>query len=457
MRRPAYHRHHGRPQRMGCVSEMATRVRWPVYWWPMAGAVVGILLALTATAWSRDDRPPGDFSGPVVGLLWRTSIGQLATGPPAVTADGIIVGGADGRIRAFHRTDGRLKWTFPAASGRAVYTRVADGVVYATTAGGGAIVAVDAETGKPLWDREVNTTFGARPAVGKERVYAIGGDDALYALRRTGLHRYWRKPIGGDFRTTPVVIRDIAVVAGGDGRLYGLDSSGDLLWKPHLGRATAGPIVTGHAVCVPLTDGSVRCVQASDGKMLGRITLPGTALLAPTGGDGWVFAAGADRSVGAWDAETGLRHWLFRPPGRPAAAGTLVRLEDRLEVAYGDGQVLELDATTGTLRWEVALPDRFDLPPRLDDTALYLVSRTGILYALQPPGFAGTATTRSPARSTSPSPRATRTRPWTGTTPSPATSEPPASGATSGPPPPPLTTSADPVRDRIEAGEAAVG
>ena len=264
------------------------------------------------------------------------------------------------------------------------------GVVYAAT-GGGEIFAVDAGTGKQRWREDADTTFSAQPAVGKDRVYLSGDDSALHAYRIDDGDRHWRVATDGEIRTSPTLVGDVAVVADIDGRLYMASSRGSLRRTRLVGPVVGDPISTGDAACVPLADGSVRCVRTADGKKLARITLPGTKLSAPARGDGVVFAAGADGTVGAWEKETGVRRWVFRPAKPAAAAAHLGLGVDRVVAAYPDGRLIGLDAGTGTRQWEIALPDHFDEGPRLDKTAMYIVGRTGTLYALQAPGFAGRA------------------------------------------------------------------
>lgn len=376
--------------------------------WALAGAIAAVVLALvtaTALSYADGDRPAGhvaDLAPPPVAVLWRVPTGAPVTGPPAVLSDRIVLGGADGTIRAFGLANGNPRWTFYAASGHAVYTRAAANLVYAVT-GGGEVFAVDAGTGRQRWRADTKTTFRAQPAIGPDRLYA-SGDSALHAYRLDdGTHR-WQVPAGGRIRTGPALVGSVAVVAGGDGRLYMAGRNGDLRRKPRLGAPAGGPIAAGDAACVPLADGSVRCVRTADGKKLARITLPGTKLSAPIPGDGVIFAAGADGSVGAWDTESGARPWLFRAAKPPAGAAHLVRRADRLIAAYPDGRLIGIDALTGVSEWDVTLPDHFDVAPRLDAKALYVVGRTGTLYALRTPGSAHPATTGPASRPRSPGP-----------------------------------------------------
>lgn len=376
------------------------------YRWPLVGVIVAVILAVTAaTAWPRSDdgasdtgqnagQPVSDLV-PAASVLWRTPTGGPATEPPAVTADRIIVGGTDGVIRAFHRSDGSPDWSFEAGPDLTVATQVIDSVVYATA--GGAVLAVDAATGQELWRRRTGTTFDARPVVGNDRVYAGGRDFILYAYELGGTHRRWRVYTGGEIRTSPTVLDDLAIVASGDGRLYGADGMGRLLWKPRVGQASGGATGAGDAACVPIDDGSVRCV-GDDGKVLSRLTLPGVALSSPVGGDGVVYAAADDRTVGAWNARTGALRWRSRPALGGRAAGHPVVRDGEVDVVYPDGRLVGIDAATGAQRWETTLGDSIGTAPRGDEAALFVVGKTGTLHALRTPAGPGTsAVTPSPS------------------------------------------------------------
>jgi len=367
------------------------RGRWRPYRWPLVGGIVAVVLAVTAaTAWPRsDDSKPEAGQAvaertPAAAVLWRTPTGQPATEPPAVSADRVFLGGADGVIRAFRRSDGGPDWTLKAGPGVNVSTRVVGGVVYATTSDG-VILAVDAATGEELWQRKTGTSFDARPVVGPDRVYAGGQDAVLYAYELGGNHSRWRVWTGDEIHTSPTVLAGIAVVASDDGRLYGVDEAGRLLWKPTVGSVTGGPYGAGDAACVPIDDGSLRCVRVADGEMLARVRLPGVTLSSPVGGDSVVYAAASDRTVGAWDTHTGALSWQFRPTVGAPETGHLVARDGEVDVAYPDGRLVGLDAATGTPLWDLALEDSFTSSPRGDEAALFVVGKTGILTAVQPP------------------------------------------------------------------------
>jgi len=59
----------------------------------------------------------------------------------------------------------------------------------------------------------------------------------------------------------------------------------------------------------------------------------------------------------------------------------------RAVAAYPDGRVIGIDAGTGREQWEITLPDNFDEGARLGKAAIYVVGRSGTLYALRVPAL----------------------------------------------------------------------
>jgi outer membrane protein assembly factor BamB len=394
-----------------------------------------------------------------VTALWQVPTGHPATGPVAVAAQHIVLAGADGTLRGLRRADGRADWTREAGAGVSVATRIQDGVAYATTAGGD-LLAVDAATGEVQWRRKTGGRFSDRPFVARPRVYAGGLDSVLYAYELGGDHRRWRVWTGGEIRHRPVVVGKIAVVAGRDGRLYGVNDAGGWVWQRSVGQVEHPPAAGGDAVCVAVTDGSVTCLRATDGRRPVRISLPGTALSVLNCGEGVVYAAAADRTVGAWDTRTGALRWRYRPGVTGPAAADLVVHDGQVQVAYPDGRLAGIDAATGRERWHHTVNDTFDSAPKGDGQALFVVGRTGTAYALAVPSSptpsatspAATpptsATTTEPTATPAPYKRRTQ-RPQRSSPPTSPTT--PSSEATTGSPSPDQTTPTAPDQERRQS------
>ncbi|BFU44542.1 Hsp70 family protein [Krasilnikovia sp. MM14-A1004] len=376
------------------------------YRWGLVGGVVATVLGAAAVAaWPRGADSASSSGGAAAGgsaaagVLWQRATGSAVTGPPAVTAQRIVLGGTDGVIRAFRRADGSPAWAYRAHARVAVAARIVGDTVLASTSDG-EIVALDAASGARRWQRSTGTTIDAAPTIAGDHVYAAGRDGVLYRYElAAGQHRT-RAWTGGEIRTAAVVRGAVAVVAATDGRWYGAEPGGTPRWRTRVGPVAGTPQLAGDTACAPLTDGAVRCVRVSDGVASRRIALPGAGLLGLAGGDGVVFAAGTDGSVVAWDVHTGAARWWLPPSTRspsaspaagPASAFPATRAGE-LDLAYPDGRLRGVDAGTGAPRWELRVDDSFDNAPSGDAAGLFATGTTGTLYAIGPPHAAGSPT-----------------------------------------------------------------
>jgi outer membrane protein assembly factor BamB len=146
-------------------------------------------------------------------------------------------------------------------------------------------------------------------------------------------------------------------VAAIDGTVAVIDAqSGRDIW-----RATAGaPLATGAG-----TDGKLAAVVTKEneivvldaGKQLWKNKLPAQAFTAPFVGGGRVFVMLADRSVHAFDGQSGRKLWTQQRPSEALVLnkpGTLLAVGDTLVAGLG-GRLVGLNPNNGSIRWEAAI------------------------------------------------------------------------------------------------------
>jgi len=145
-----------------------------------------------------------------------------------------------------------------------------------------------------------------------------------------------------------------------------------LLWRtsPQQDLTPTAPTAAGGFVFVAGDDGIVRAFNAADGRPCWKAYTGGAIRIAPAIAEGRAFAGSGDGWVYAFDARTGRRLWRFRaaPAERiisvygsllstwPAASGVIVQ-DGTAYVAAGivnyDGtHVYALDAATGRIKWQ---------------------------------------------------------------------------------------------------------
>lgn len=204
------------------------------------------------------------------------SLSLRGTGRP-VLGDGRVYAGFDnGKVAAYDLERGQLAWESPlaAASGRSEIERLVDVDGVMRLAGGelfavayhGRAAALDPESGRPLWQRDLSSSAGL--ATDGLAVYVTDADSQVWALDRVNGGPLWTQ---ADLRarmvTAPAVVGEHVVVGDLEGIVHLLDRGTGRI----VGRAAVG----GGALTAPLlTFGELVVVQTSGGKLAAYRVVP---------------------------------------------------------------------------------------------------------------------------------------------------------------------------------------
>ena len=148
---------------------------------------------------------------------------------PLVAGPLVFAGFDDGKLIAYERTSGKIRWesTISAPRGRTEIERLvdvdgrfvlSDGVIYVASFQG-RLAALQAASGDLLWSREFSSYQPI--AIDDDALYLSADDSHLWAIdRRTG-SAFWKQDVLHARRiTAPTVIGDNLVVADLDGYLH---------------------------------------------------------------------------------------------------------------------------------------------------------------------------------------------------------------------------------------------
>ena len=228
--------------------------------------------------------------------LWKTPLDGEILASPAVAQSSVIVRTADGRMFALNRADGKRKW---------VYTRAAPSLTLRTGAGvaisrgviyagypAGRVVAVELESGRPVWEATISLPRGSTEL---ERVADVAGVPALDNTRvcaavyqgRTGCvetlngNALWTRDISSSDGVA--VDAKNLYVSDTDGNINALDkTSGATVWKQDkLAKRDLGtPIIVKGQILVGDRLGLVHAIAADSGELTGRVSTDGSRVIA---------------------------------------------------------------------------------------------------------------------------------------------------------------------------------
>ncbi len=227
--------------------------------------------------------------------LWKTPLNGEILAAPLVTPTTVIVRTADGRMFALGRADGKRKWVFtrsaPALTLRTnAAVVVSRGVIYAGFPGG-KVVAVELETGRPVWEATLSLPRGTTEL---ERIADVAGLPVVDGSRVCAAVYQGRTGCVDALSGNVLWTRDIAsadgvavdnkhlYVADVDGNLSALDkTSGATVWKQDKlqNRDLGSPILVKGRILVADKLGFVHALEADTGLLTGRMATDGSRVV----------------------------------------------------------------------------------------------------------------------------------------------------------------------------------
>ncbi len=148
-------------------------------------------------------------------------------------------------------------------------------------------------------------------------------------------------------------------LASSDGTLVAMDgSTGQDQWRAQIASAEVGSGAGSDGRYAAVVTRANDLVVMERGREIWREQLGVLAYTAPLVAGERVFVASGDRTVSAFDAQSGRKLWSYTRPGEQLLAlrqsGVLLAVGDTL-VAGISGRLVGLDPLNGTLRWEAAI------------------------------------------------------------------------------------------------------
>ena len=289
---------------------------------------------------------------------------------------------------------------------------IADGVIYL-----GAhfqVLALDANTGDLIWERDATGPVHSSPAVAGDFIYLGFLDHRIMAMKRSTGETVWQIKTEDAVSSSPTVSGGIVYVGAWDGFTYALDAStGKLIWKTE-GAASvhSDAAVYDGLVYTTDTEGNYYSLDARTGQKRHRFRTGGGNTDSPVVANGLAYFSSTGR-IYAVDAKSReipgelqfkkvwAQFWLWqvpgipRPPGQkggkwrispdsrkagiispPAVTPTALFAGDTLGVFYAR------DAVKGTKLWSFQADSAIIASPVVLDDQVYFGTRGGIFYAL---------------------------------------------------------------------------
>jgi len=244
--------------------------------------------------------------------------------------------------------------------------------------------------GKVKWSFRTAHRFNAGARVEEGVVYVPGGDGVLYALDSVTGEVKWKYTAGESLATVPVLANGLVLVASESDTLFAVKAEdGAWAWQyrrdPPPGftiRGASTPLVREGTAYVGFSDGFVVALSLADGSATWERSLSGagTEFLdvdTPPVMDeaGRLYVASYKSGIFALEAETGDMEWNTAVPG---VTSLLVR--GQLLFASGDGRVDAYLGDSGRLLWSLPLGERAGFAPVFAQGMLLVPIQRSLLF-----------------------------------------------------------------------------
>lgn len=336
--------------------------------------------------------------------VWTYHAGGSATRSPAIANSVVYLQTEDGVVTALDAPTGKVLWQ-NTTTGTSVQTpAVAGDIVYLTTIGG-KLVALDAKTGAEKWRVGDELAIDSAPVVLDGVVYVGSDAGKVDAVDATTGETRWEATISGPLWRS-LTIGDGLVFAGtSKGEIEALDlATGKEQWQ-FTGADTSQSVGTPlfHDDTVYMSNaGIMYALDAKSGKKLWEREFAG-ARPATSAGQ-FLISTSADGGVYAFDAATGAEGWTIDTGEDTNAAPVVVA--NVVYVASQEGSIRALDAATGAAFWKFDLDGAVEWGPSVADDMLFVGTDAGTLYAI---GGDGTQQLAAPLTDSAATPEAAAT------------------------------------------------
>lgn len=239
---------------------------------PASGA--GLLFLAEADALTALDENTGV-------VRWRLAFTEPLAVPLVWDNGWLIASATSGSLLAFRASDGHLVWRRDLEAPVTSVPSLAADRVYVSTRDGH-VLALQIETGTPIWNRRVGGTPGDLVAL-DDRIYVGSTDNYLYCLLARDGTIDWRWMAGGDIVGRPVVVGNRVFFASLDNVLRGLDrKSGVQKWKRGLEvRPAQGPVPAGDVLILSGVGTTLPAFSMATGAPAGEIAAGALLYTAP--------------------------------------------------------------------------------------------------------------------------------------------------------------------------------
>jgi outer membrane protein assembly factor BamB len=365
---------------------------------------------------------PGHLAiGETLRTIWTADAGEGSskrtrlTSIPIVYNDKIYTMDSQGAIRALSGANGSTIWevtTVPADKHSFDYLHpfnsnnvaragfggglAADGGKIFAATGFGSVIALDSGSGQVIWTKRFAIPIREAPTAAEGRVFVVNAESELYCLNANDGSQLWSQkglPENAAVLTSasPAVAGNLVFVPYPSGEITAIDiKSGQLKWTESLTKGAvntastaigeaARPVVDREAVFAMSRGGQLIATSREKGERLWMREIAGTQTPWVAGDS--LFVVDLTGKLIALARKDGKVRWLTPLPGEGRWSGPVLA-GNRLWLASSAGQLVSVDAVSGSIASQTDLGTPVMITPVVAEGRLYVLTDTAKLIAM---------------------------------------------------------------------------
>jgi outer membrane protein assembly factor BamB len=215
-----------------------------------------------------------------------------------------------------------------------------------------------------VWKYDQDELIEFPPIIVDKRMYMIDNDGVFVALDKETGKVVWKKQLAALNASSPAYWNGMLLAVTLDpAQAMGVRASdGKVMWKrPLPSRAESSPLVIGHRMYFGSESGAFYCLDAKTGKPIWETDLQGSVKAAPAYADGTLYVGDYAGQMYAMRADNGEIRWQTGDLGSGLGSG---RFYSTPAVAFGrvyagnvDGRMYSFDRQTGDIAWTFSAGD----------------------------------------------------------------------------------------------------
>jgi outer membrane protein assembly factor BamB len=256
-------------------------------------AGVGAAQDIAVVASNKGDVIALDATGKT---LWRTPLNAEILAQPMIAGTNVLIRTTDGRMLALNRADGKRRWVFsratpPLTLRTSANATVAGGILYAGYPGG-KLVAIELDSGRPVWESTISVPRGATelervadvagvPVSDETRVCAAVYQGRTACVESLNGNVLWSREISS--ADGVAVSAKNLFVADTDGNVFALDkANGATLWKQEAlqKRDPGTPVILKGNMLIGDRSGVIHALSLESGELVGRVPTDSSRVIA---------------------------------------------------------------------------------------------------------------------------------------------------------------------------------